>query len=796
MSDSQHAPVFIHSLFRTGSTWLFDCFRRSPANYWCYQEPYHEFLINLQDQPDAVLDIHEQTSHELRHPELQRPYFYEIHAIREHIADSFTKCISFDSFFDVESCPAFAKYTGRLITHAPSRPVLQCCRSFGRIAFLQARFGGTHVHLWRNPRDQWWSYQINDYFDTTGLAILNADNPPPVILRLREAIGFVPLRRGTFAEEYAQLLQVPLNSEQRYLLFYALWFFSLCENRRLQCRDINIDRLSSDDTYRVHAEDRLVAWGIPGVDLSACAVPQATFDEAEIEQFEAIEARARHLFEDAGYPVDEVAAAQQVQKDQAPARRKMRPSALQPALAGRQAARMYANRMAEFVARGHTSARTSELPGGAASASDADMEIQFSTLQRIEDTLTWLAQDRSGAAGLLDRQRDVASMLQAIVEGDRGAAVEMSRDLQRLREEAQQMRERAEELRASISTLHAQLENEREHNRAARARIAALEAETHDLRGHLASSRERAAQWITLEAALNQQIEQARGQWHEAAARIHLQARELGELHAHIEHIELRHRVEFSSALLQQERTLTEAAQAQIERERAKVKAALNEVARLNEKLQLAQRALEAEHVHEANARSQLEAECAQRAAAEQRAAAFERQSRDLRARVSALEQTQTQAQSQLAVAQAQLAELFISRSWRLTAPLRGLRFQLKLLRMHGFMARLRSLTKNAARALLGHMFRWSETRPRARRVGAALARILGIETRLRALYQHWWLPSIAVAAPSAPAAQTDVAGGGATQASTMQEDAALSPRARQIKFWLDATRRDHLGGR
>ena len=655
MSDAQHAPVFIHSMFRTGSTWLFDRFRRSPEGYWCYQEPYHEFLIKLKDQPDAVLDIHEQIANELRHIVLQRPYFYEIHAIREHVADSFSKCISFDSFFDVQGCPALVDYTSRLIAHAPSRPVLQCCRSFGRIGHLQAQFGGTHVHLWRNPRDQWWSYQVNDYFDVTGLAILNADHPPPLILHLREAIGFTPLRRGTFGEEYEQLLQVPLNSEQRYLLFYTLWFYSLLQNREHGCCDLNIDQISCSRAYRRQAEMRLAELGVHGVDLSTCAVPQTAFDASEIKQFESIESKARHLFEEAGYGASVIATALQAQIDCAPRNHDARPEATRAAYAARQAVARYMNHLA---------------------------------VQR--------KQHRGSADALQHAMRALEANQACEVEA---RAHLLSERVQRAEEEQRALR----------------LERD---NHALRARIDEVE----QARSHLL------AQFATLQ----------------------------------VQHAE------------EEQRAL------RLERDNLVLRARIDEVEQ---------------------ARSHLLAQFAtlqaQRAEEDQRVLRLERDNLVLRARIDEIEQARSRLQALFAATESRLTELLASRSWRLTAPLRWVRFQIKLLRIYGVTARLRSLTKKAARTLLGRMFRWSESRPRWRRMGATSARLVGIDARLRALHQHWWLPSAAALSAPGPLADgadhTDPAA--APAACVEQVDAVLSPRARQIKFWLDAARRDHLGG-
>jgi len=47
-------PIYIHSLFRAGSTYLFHVFRRSKAGYWCYQEPLHEVAFIAKHNPDIL----------------------------------------------------------------------------------------------------------------------------------------------------------------------------------------------------------------------------------------------------------------------------------------------------------------------------------------------------------------------------------------------------------------------------------------------------------------------------------------------------------------------------------------------------------------------------------------------------------------------------------------------------------------------------------------------------------------------------------------------------------------------
>ncbi len=312
--SAANTPVFVHSLFRAGSTWMFDRFRRATSRYWCYQEPYHEATIWLQSNPDDLLAFDHRASEALRHPTLDRPYFAEVHELRDRVAHLFDKRISYDSFFDTTSCPAFDAYTHALIEFAPHRAMLQCCRSFGRVQQIRDVHGGIHIHLWRNPRDQWWSYQIGEYFDAASLAILQADALPSALQAVADRIGIRPERRATFAEEYPRLLRFPIDASGRYQAFYALWLFSQLSNHDIVDCNISIDALSAAPQEAESGAARLCELGIEGLDLSGCAVPHATLGPKDDAFFEPIEADVLDMFRGNGYSDESLARAVERQK--------------------------------------------------------------------------------------------------------------------------------------------------------------------------------------------------------------------------------------------------------------------------------------------------------------------------------------------------------------------------------------------------------------------------------------------------------------------------------------------------
>jgi len=296
------SPIFIHSLFRSGSTYLFDVFRRSPAGYWCYQEPENEMLLELSSTADPICDTGLATEL-LRHPPLDRPYLAEFMPIREEVVRLFSRHFPYDSFFLAkdEGKPDLNRYLELLITRAQGTAVLQFCRSTGRMDWLRKRFGGRHLFLWRHPWDQWWSYKVTPYFDTANLLILNADRIPPVFAEIRTLLNFTPHHDTSIEREFAYFDSHGLHAEQSYLLFYALWYHAMHEGLRTADAVIGIDALSRIAEYRQKTISSLEAIGITGLDFSGAIIPQGSYPESDRTFFAPIEEQVERLFEKYGY---------------------------------------------------------------------------------------------------------------------------------------------------------------------------------------------------------------------------------------------------------------------------------------------------------------------------------------------------------------------------------------------------------------------------------------------------------------------------------------------------------------
>lgn len=288
-------PVMIHSLFRAGSTYIFNVFRRSSAGYWCYQEPLHEGFAdhspNAQWRSRTTGESHTEAN---RHPSLDRPYFWEFTRCADFIESHYREEFAFKSYFlgpDDEGPSGLHSYIDGLNKRSTGRTVFQFCRTTGRMQWLQKQFDATHLYLWRSPWDQWWSYKINHYFDNSLVEIYSATNLPSALvgLRNRETSEFAKLL-GYGAEDYGECdIPLILNPDRSYLLFYGLWAWSLLSSRLIAHEHINIDSLSSSLEYRKELTARLVNLGIDGLNFDDVNVAQMVFDDADKKFFSDIE---------------------------------------------------------------------------------------------------------------------------------------------------------------------------------------------------------------------------------------------------------------------------------------------------------------------------------------------------------------------------------------------------------------------------------------------------------------------------------------------------------------------------
>lgn len=414
-------PIFVHSLFRSGSTYLFGAFRRSAAGYWCYQEPLNEHIRHVADAPERLLEIGPRDGALLRHPALEKPYFWEFYQVRQAIAVLFRKEFSYETFFIRKDHPSYGPlraYLQALIDNAQGRPFFQCCRTTGRLAALRDAFGGTHIHLWRNPHDQWWSYQVGDYFDATTQLIFNATGLPDSLAAVRDVCDIPAVRDPDIDKELAHCRNHHLAAREGYLAFYALWLHSLLACEKVADLSVNIDALSTSTTYRGDILSTLDRAGIDGLDFSDCTIPQSQFGADDLAFFAEAEERVHEIFRNRGIAQGDLAAVLDLRaryrvgprrtiSDAAPSLSRIRGVAIRQmdALAGLQREMAQRERLLAD-ARRTIEAQHMDLAAAATltAAQQAALDARAKDLAQAQDRSSALATELAQATARLDSQ--------------------------------------------------------------------------------------------------------------------------------------------------------------------------------------------------------------------------------------------------------------------------------------------------------------------------------------------------------------------------------------------------------
>ena len=297
------SPIFIHSLFRSGSTYMFNVFRRSTYGYWCYQEPLNEHLLYAASEPERLLEYDIDNQQYLRHPEMSKPYFYEFHTIADEVGKHFHKELSYDQYFSSENkdSTSLENYFTVLLKGSQGRPLFQCCRTAGRVERLKSEFNGAHIFLWRNPWDQWWSYKVDAFFDRTNLLIANSVSAPMFIKKLCDDLSFETIHSSDFWTECTHMSKQRLDAAKSYMLFYALWCHAMLEARPHCDVIINIDQLSTNKSYREEILVNMTNLGIKELDYSDCGIPVGVYGKKDTDFFNIIEVQVHDLLLDNGY---------------------------------------------------------------------------------------------------------------------------------------------------------------------------------------------------------------------------------------------------------------------------------------------------------------------------------------------------------------------------------------------------------------------------------------------------------------------------------------------------------------
>jgi hypothetical protein len=294
------SPVFLHSMWRTGSTYLLSRFS-AESNYLSFYEPFNGELSSARKRRMAAQE-YEQRHKALRHPGSSEGYFAlfnEPDPLTGRPLWSFSApslCL-YDVYNGLspagaellEACCRLAQQRGRA-------PVFGFCHSGTQIPDMFKRFAGRHVYLSRPHRDQFVSYQPeqNDFFvPATAVQLMAssrwASRAVKLVPSLKKWMLLYPdilIRSAPHAAtmKVARKLAATLSLAEKYKLFYLSWLVSNQLVPEVNAGWVSLLKLQDDALARKDFEQRL---GVELLDLNYPRVDQSLYGRFDVDATEA-----------------------------------------------------------------------------------------------------------------------------------------------------------------------------------------------------------------------------------------------------------------------------------------------------------------------------------------------------------------------------------------------------------------------------------------------------------------------------------------------------------------------------
>ena len=281
-------PVFLHSGYRSGSTWFWDRFRRCQGAYG-FCEPLNVKLAALTpdhialDRPDAWPS---------GHPSTIRPYTEEYAPLLAPAGGVllYQPRFGVETYFQSEPDPALSRYLDMLLRHAQRQgnlPVLGFCCSLGRVGWFRRHADAWNIVTWRNPRDQWvsshrqWTAHGQFSFEVHPLLVAYIGQHTPGLVPFFAGLGPVPA-----PDEIAPgmtLFAEPAGVAQRFRIFLRVFTIDMLLAIEAADTLVDLDALSEPGAYRTMTTLELRAMaGLDDLSFADCNLPRHQFpDDAD-----------------------------------------------------------------------------------------------------------------------------------------------------------------------------------------------------------------------------------------------------------------------------------------------------------------------------------------------------------------------------------------------------------------------------------------------------------------------------------------------------------------------------------
>jgi len=275
-------PIFIHAMWRTGSTYVWKKFRDQPQ-YRAYYEPLNEILARPSESFLAAAST--KAAEKLRHPALKDFYFAEFPFTPGGGVEFFEKPLSYERYSlepDAEDEPLY-RYINNLLAHARlhgQTPVLQFNRSVLRAGWLDRNFSPVNILVLRHPAQMWKSMlSFEDHSFTGAFCILLGQNRfRPPLCHFPSWID-LPYRAGpSIDDDQRAYTECRVRHEAR--LYPSFFDFSVAATlhsvRYADCI-LDMDELAANPAAREAAAQRLKELGV-AIDFVDLAMPRSSLD--------------------------------------------------------------------------------------------------------------------------------------------------------------------------------------------------------------------------------------------------------------------------------------------------------------------------------------------------------------------------------------------------------------------------------------------------------------------------------------------------------------------------------------
>ena len=272
--------VFIHSWFRSGSTWLWKKLRQADGIMALY-EPLNEELPFW--TPERLKSAPVRAFEGDNHPDLDNHYYYEYLDLIATNELRFAKSLSYERYLlgAPDQNEELESYVNNLIRFAENRgqrAALSFCRSQMRSGWFAAKFDAVNIAQVRNPVDQWISFGKHQYFTQRTLltAYCLSRQVPDALIHVE---GFGELETAWRSGRSARISELGC-----FTVFSTLWICSTIHALINSEIAVDVDQLSHDTNASKKIEEMLSTHGLR-LDLSDCQVPSSS-DGKRLERLE------------------------------------------------------------------------------------------------------------------------------------------------------------------------------------------------------------------------------------------------------------------------------------------------------------------------------------------------------------------------------------------------------------------------------------------------------------------------------------------------------------------------------